>query len=180
MVCDRIHDHAYFSRVMTIIVYWADQDKIVDSCSEIKVDAGTLVVHQSENLILRTEWYFDNLADDLINKGRLCKQIQQYINDPTNSLTVRLKKQGTDFRNKVWAEICKIPVGQVISYSELAKKIDSGARVVAGACRNNPFPGIIPCHRVVAKNGLGGYAGETGGKFLEIKRKLLLVESKLK
>jgi methylated-DNA-[protein]-cysteine S-methyltransferase len=68
----------------------------------------------------------------------------------------------------------------VISYSELAKKIDSGARAVANACRSNPFPGLIPCHRVVSVNGLGGYAGETSGKFLEIKRKLLLLESKLK
>ena len=88
-----------------------------------------------------------------------------------------LQKQGTDFRNKVWAEICKIPVGQVLSYSVIAEKVDSGARAVANACRDNPFPGIIPCHRVVSVSGLGGYMGQTSGKFFEIKKNLLLIES---
>ena len=162
---------------MAIIVQWVEQHKRVDSCFKVQVEVGTLVVYQFENVIIKTEWNFENLADDL---SQLCEQIQQYINNPTNLITLRLLKQGSDFRNEVWTEICRIPAGRVMSYSELAKKIDSGARAVANACRSNPFPGLIPCHRVVSVNGLGGYAGETSGKFLEIKRKLLLLESKLK
>ncbi|MCK5190962.1 MAG: MGMT family protein [Methylococcales bacterium] len=105
-----------------------------------------------------------------------CKQIQDYLNNPTSSLSVNLQKQGSDFRNKVWAEICKIPVGKVLSYSELASKAGSGARAVANACRDNPFPGIIPCHRVVSVSGLGGYMGQTSGKLFSIKEKLLAIE----
>ena len=165
---------------MAIIIQWVEQHKRVDSCFKVQVEVGTLVVYQFENVITKTEWNFENLADYLIRNSQLCEQIQQYINNPANFTTLRLLKQGSDFRNEVWTEICKIPAGKVISYSELAKKIDSGARAVANACRSNPFPGLIPCHRVVSVNGLGGYAGETSGKFLEIKRKLLLLESKLK
>lgn len=164
---------------MAIIVQWVEQHKRVDSRFKVQVEVGTLVVYQLENVITKTEWNFENLADDLIRNSRLREQIQQYINNPTNLITLRLLKQGSDFKNEVWTEICKIPAGRVISYSELAKKIDSGARAVANACRSNPFPGLIPCHRVVSVNGLGGYSGETNGKFLEIKKKLLLLESKL-
>ena len=106
----------------------------------------------------------------------LCIQIQGYLYDPTISLSVKLQKQGSDFRNKVWTEICKIPSGHVLSYLELADKVESGARAVANACRDNPFPGIIPCHRVVSISGLGGYMGQTSGKFLDIKKKLLAIE----
>ena len=168
---------------MATIVHWVEQHKKKDSHSHsiINVDVGTLIVYQSENVVTRTEWVFDCLTGDRgLDNNHLSKQIQQYINKPTGCLTVNLLRQGTDFRNKVLDEMSKIPVGEVISYSELARKIDSGARAVAGACRNNPFPGIIPCHRVVSVNGLGGYAGETSGKFFEIKKKLLLLESKLK
>jgi methylated-DNA-[protein]-cysteine S-methyltransferase len=65
----------------------------------------------------------------------------------------------------------------VISYTDLANRVSSGARAVANACRDNPFPGIIPCHRVVAINGLGGYMGDTRGELFEIKNKLLRLES---
>jgi len=166
---------------MAVVVQWAERDKIKDSRSIISVDVGTLIVYQSENVVTKTEWVFDDLTDDCrLDNDDMCKQIQQYINKPIKCLTLNLLRQGSDFRNRVLLEICKIPVGEVISYSELAGKTNSGARAVAGACRNNPFPGIIPCHRVVSVNGLGGYAGETSGNFFEIKRKLLLLESKLK
>ena len=49
----------------------------------------------------------------------------------------------------------------------------SSARAIGGACRANPLPLIIPCHRVVASNGIGGYSGETGGTVLDVKRWLL-------
>ena len=67
----------------------------------------------------------------------------------------------------------RIPIGQVVTYGELAKALDSSARAVAGACRANPIPILIPCHRVVAATGLGGYMGETGGEALAIKQWLL-------
>ena len=162
---------------MAVIIHWVEPQKNKENCTKISTVAGILSIYHADNVITRAEWNVSLSERFPFVLNEECKQIQEYLNNPTISLTVNLQKQGTDFRNKVWAEICKIPVGQVLSYSELAGKVGSGARAVANACRDNPFPGIIPCHRVVAVSGLGGYAGETSGKLLKIKKKLLLIES---
>ena len=83
---------------------------------------------------------------------------------------------GTPLQRMVWIALAKIPYGATISYSELAEKVGfpRAVRAVASACGANPIPLIIPCHRVVAKDGtLGGFS--LGG--LEVKEKLLKVES---
>jgi methylated-DNA-[protein]-cysteine S-methyltransferase len=80
---------------------------------------------------------------------------------------------GTPFQQRLWRELTRIPFGETRSYGELAKKLNSSARAVAGACRRNPLPLLVPCHRVVAKNGPGGFMGCTDGPALEIKRWLL-------
>ncbi len=163
---------------MVVTIHWVDQKKSKEKRTKIHTSVGVLVICQVDNVITRTEWSIDCSAISEDTTDDQCKQIQNYLNNPTISITVTLQKKGTDFRNKVWAEICKIPVGQVLSYSALAEKVDSGARAVANACRDNPFPGIIPCHRVVSVSGLGGYMGRTSGELFEIKKKLLLIESK--
>lgn len=81
---------------------------------------------------------------------------------------------GTPFQQSVWRQLCRIPYGQTISYSELARRVGKpgAARAVGNANGRNPLPIVVPCHRVVAADGgLGGY---TGG--LDIKRFLLEVE----
>ena len=163
---------------MSVDIHWVEQKNSEENNTKISTVIGILVIYQVDNVITRTEWSLDCSVLSSYTTDSQCKQIQSYLNNPTISLTVNLQKQGTDFRNKVWAEICKIPVGQVLSYSAIAEKVDSGARAVANACRDNPFPGIIPCHRVVSVSGLGGYMGRTSGELFEIKKKLLLIESK--
>ena len=71
--------------------------------------------------------------------------------------------------------ICSIPYGQTASYAELAEKLGNRklARAVGGACNANPLALIVPCHRVVGKSGLGGFAGG-----VSIKEKLLNMEKK--
>jgi methylated-DNA-[protein]-cysteine S-methyltransferase len=78
------------------------------------------------------------------------------------------------FSKKVLCETAKIRYGETITYSELAKRIGSrAARAVGNALANNPIPIIIPCHRVVAKNGIGGYSAG-----LDIKTRLLELEER--
>lgn len=84
--------------------------------------------------------------------------------------------KGTDFQKRVWAELLKIPPGQTVTYSDLAKKLNSHPRAIGQACRANPLPIQIPCHRVIGKNNLGGYFGQTQGKLLDKKKKLLASE----
>lgn len=69
--------------------------------------------------------------------------------------------EGTQFQQKVWREIMQIPYGETASYADLAERINMprAYRAVARACHDNPLPIVVPCHRVIAKNGgLGGYA----------------------
>ena len=75
------------------------------------------------------------------------------------------KIPGTFFQKKVWQELLKIPKGQTRSYKEIAIAIGNpkAARAVANACGKNPYPGTIPCHRVVRSDGkIGGYSGPGG------------------
>ena len=83
--------------------------------------------------------------------------------------------KGTIFQEKVWKITGKIPYGKTLTYKGVAQKIGNPklARAVGNAMRANRLPFLIPCHRVVAKNGLGGYAGKSG---IATKRKLLLLE----
>ena len=86
------------------------------------------------------------------------------------------KCYGTKFQLAVWKEIAKIRPGKTKTYSELANILGKpkSARAVANACGKNPYPGPIPCHRVIRSDGsLGGYSGAGG---IETKRKLLLNE----
>ena len=75
------------------------------------------------------------------------------------SLPFRLPEHATSFQIAVWRALEHIPYGGVITYGELARRLGSGPRAVGGALKANPLPIILPCHRVVAKNGLGGFAG---------------------
>jgi methylated-DNA-[protein]-cysteine S-methyltransferase len=80
---------------------------------------------------------------------------------------------GTPFQHRVWQLLQQIPAGETRRYGELAAQLGSSARAVAGACRANPLPILIPCHRVVAADGIGGYMGQTEGEGVAIKRWLL-------
>lgn len=102
-----------------------------------------------------------------------CEAITLYLNRARFPLDLPLLPTGTTFQKKVWAELRRIPCGQTITYSDLARRVGSGARAVSNACGANPIPLLIPCHRVVAKNGLGGFMQGREMSSLNIKRWLL-------
>ena len=101
------------------------------------------------------------------------RQLKCYFSSAISLQTIPLALQGTLFQKSVWHELSKIPVGETRTYGEIAHKLNSSARAVGNACRRNPIQIIVPCHRVVSAKGLGGYAGETQGRQLDIKRWLL-------
>lgn len=100
-------------------------------------------------------------------------QLQAYFCDPGCRFSILLATTGTAFQQRVWAALQAIPPGTVLTYGELARQLKTAARAIGGACRTNPAPILIPCHRVVSRQGLGGYAGEVSGDPLAIKRWLL-------
>jgi len=85
------------------------------------------------------------------------EQIMQYLRQPTAKIDLPIKVYGTAFQQRVWQAIVAIPAGQTYTYGQLAKKIGSGPRAVANACGANNVPLVIPCHRVVAQHGIGGF-----------------------
>ena len=111
--------------------------------------------------------------NDLAREAKV--QLEAYFDNPFFRFNLPLKPQGTAFQNRVWTAISDIPVGNTISYGDLAKQIKSGPRAVGGACGANFYPLVIPCHRVLSANGLGGFMQQGGviGRHLDIKRWLL-------
>ena len=101
------------------------------------------------------------------------EQVNKYCQSAQNVFNLPIQLEGTDFQKKVWKALQRIPVGHVKTYGELAAELNTSPRAVGNACRRNPVPFIIPCHRVVSKTGIGGFAGEVEGEYLSIKYKLL-------
>ena len=103
----------------------------------------------------------------------ICKQLESYLQDPKTALDLPLSLHGTAFQQRVWRAMRAIPPGSTLTYGELAQQLDSGPRAVANACGANPIPVVIPCHRVVAHNGLGGFMQGRVQSSLAIKQWLL-------
>jgi len=108
---------------------------------------------------------------------RAVRQIESYRDDPDTKFDLPLLIEGTDFQRRVWDAMCAIPRGRTLTYGEMARKLDGEARAVGQACGDNKLPIVIPCHRVVAASGIGGFSHSTGGYLLEAKRWLLMHES---
>ena len=105
------------------------------------------------------------------------RQLRAYLADPEFVFGLPLRPSGTAFQRRVWGEIAAIPCHQTKSYGELAKALHNAPRAVGQACGANPFPLVVPCHRVIASDGaLGGFARQRGGFLLDIKRWLLTHE----
>lgn len=105
--------------------------------------------------------------------------LDHYLLAPCNGLpNIKLSMTGTPFQQRVWRALQGIGCGERVTYGQLASQLGSGARAVAAACRANPLPLVVPCHRVVSASGIGGYMGKTEGWAIDIKRGLLEHESR--
>jgi methylated-DNA-[protein]-cysteine S-methyltransferase len=107
---------------------------------------------------------------------RAAQQLERYRADPDTRFDLPLLIEGTPFQRRLWDALCAIPRGRTLTYGELARRLGGEARAVGQACGDNRLPIVIPCHRVVAANGIGGFAHSTGGYLLEAKRWLLAHE----
>jgi methylated-DNA-[protein]-cysteine S-methyltransferase len=92
----------------------------------------------------------------------LARELHEYFAGTRREFTVPLAPRGTGFQRAVWAELCRIPYGETISYAELARRIGNPRAVRAVGLANgaNPLAIIVPCHRVIGADGtLTGYGG---------------------
>ena len=117
---------------------------------------------------------------------RAARQLERYRSDPDTRFDLPLLVEGSALQKAVWRAMCAIPRGRTRTYGELARELAAGARMrddgtlaraVGQACGDNRLPIVIPCHRVVAADGIGGFGHATGGYLIEAKRWLLLHEA---
>lgn len=101
------------------------------------------------------------------------RQLRAWFDRRLTRFDLNLAPPGTSFQQRVWAAIATIPFGQTTDYAGIAHRVESAPRAVGGACGANRIVIVIPCHRVLARNGLGGYSGGDG---LDTKRRLLAFE----
>ena len=155
------------------------------SLSKLDSEIGTIFVIGTERGVSRVifgrdefEEYVSGLnGTTLVEDGGVeesVNEIKLYLEGKLKEFHTRLDlSYGTSFQISVWRELLNIPFGKVKTYSEIANKIGKpgAARAVGNAVGANPIPIIIPCHRVVATSGLGGYSGG-----IEIKKRLLQTE----
>ena len=123
----------------------------------------------------------DEMPEELLTDMPEClslvaKQLRDYSLQAHNIWVEDLPEKGTLFQRKVWCYLQNIPMGTTQSYGQIAKVLNSSARAVGNACRQNPFLLIIPCHRVVKSTGIGGFGGKVGGEAVAIKHWLLAHE----
>ena len=108
---------------------------------------------------------------------RAVDQLFAYCEDCEKPIDLPLEIAGTEFQRSVWNEIVNIRCGTTRTYGDIADQLQSTARAVGQACGDNRLPLAIPCHRVVAATGIGGFAHRRGGAYERIKRWLLLHEA---
>ena len=108
-----------------------------------------------------------------------------YAHDPRTWVPPLTLPPGTTHQRRVWQALTRIPVGETRTYGQIARSIQSSPRAVGQACRANPWPLLIPCHRVVpaasgpAMSTAGGYAGKRAGSLADVKPALLVHEGAL-
>jgi methylated-DNA-[protein]-cysteine S-methyltransferase len=105
--------------------------------------------------------------------------LSRYFKNPACTPSLKLEISGTPFQRRVWQALTRIPPASTVTYGGLAEKLGTSARAVGGACRENPVPVVVPCHRVIAANGTSGFMGRSGGCELDIKTWLLCHEAQL-
>src|SRR5436305_9902532 len=134
---------------------------------------GHLTIEDQGDAIVAINWTGAPGGNGSPLLDEAARQLQAYFDGKLSRFDLPLAPAGSDFEKRVWSAMQKIPYGETRCYGDLAEAIGSAPRAVGGACGRNPIPVVIPCHRVLAKGGMGGYSGQGG---LDTKRALLRLE----
>ena len=137
---------------------------------------GPLSVSETDDAIVALDWGWgrDQTRTPLLL--RAVDVLNRYFDGEAPAFALPFRPKGTAFQQRVWQAMREIPYGQTRTYGALAERAGGVARAVGMACGANPIPILIPCHRVVAQSGLGGYSGDGG---VETKVALLRLEGAL-
>ncbi|MGC2412590.1 MAG: methylated-DNA--[protein]-cysteine S-methyltransferase [Stellaceae bacterium] len=137
---------------------------------------GQLTIDELDDRVVAIRWADAPSGNGSPLLAEAARQLAAYFDGKLSRFDLPLAPGGSAFEARVWSAMQAIPYGQTRCYGDLAGAIGSAPRAVGRACGTNPIPIVIPCHRVLAKAGLGGYSGDGG---LATKRRLLALEGAL-
>jgi len=134
---------------------------------------GALILRATDGAITAVEWgrVADSDAAPVFDLARA--ELAAYFARDLTNFTVPLAPGGSEFQQAFHTALCTIPYGETRSYGDLAAELGVSAQAIGQACGANPIPILIPCHRVLGADGLGGYSGAGG---VETKVALLKLE----
>jgi methylated-DNA-[protein]-cysteine S-methyltransferase len=138
---------------------------------------GQLTIDEEDDAIVAIRWADEPAGNGSPLLAEAARQLDAYFAGQRSHFDLPLAPAGSSFEARVWSAMQLIPYGETRSYGDLASMIGSAPRPVGRACGHNPIPIVIPCHRVLARGGLGGYSGQGG---LATKQSLLTLEGALR
>ncbi len=123
---------------------------------------GRLGLVEEDGAIVRLLWDAQPAGEQtpLLSEG--CRQLAAYFAGALTEFDLPMRIRGSGFQRDVCAAMSAIPFGETRTYGDIARKLGVPAQAVGGACGGNPIPVVVPCHRVLGANGLGGFSGPGG------------------
>ncbi|MGJ8588981.1 MAG: methylated-DNA--[protein]-cysteine S-methyltransferase [Yoonia sp.] len=134
---------------------------------------GTLGADAVDGAITRLLWGQDGTLTDGPLHQQTAEELAAYFAGQLRQFQIPVAPKGSVFQQRFYAALCAIPYGETRTYGDLAKELGVSAQAIGQACGANPIAIIIPCHRVLSADGLGGYSGAGG---IEAKVALLRLE----
>lgn len=128
----------------------------------VKTPLGQLGLVEQNGVITRLLWQAEDQGSPTALLNKACRQLAGYFEDPTGGFDLELRIEGSDFQRRICAVMLAIPLGETRTYGQIAEEIGASAQAVGNACGANPIPVIIPCHRVLGADTLGGFSGLCG------------------
>jgi len=132
------------------------------SALSMHAPVGDLTIFAHDGAIVAIEWGWGSAQEPCPLLVRAKAALEDYFDGGAWPADLPLAPAGTAYRQKVWAALRAIPAGETRSYRDIAAAAGGSARAVGGANAANPIPILIPCHRVLAVDGIGGYSGGDG------------------
>lgn len=137
---------------------------------------GDITISAEDERIVALDWGWGSQQAVTPVLARARDQLQRYFDGDMTPFDLPLDPAGSAFQHAVWRAMLAIPAGRTRTYGEICAEVGGTARSVGTACGRNPIPILIPCHRVLAASGMGGYSGDGG---LKTKSALLRLEGAL-
>jgi len=137
---------------------------------------GDLTISEEDGEIVSLDWGWGAVQSDTPTLRTAIRQLNEYFDGEREAFDLKLAAAPTAFAARMRAAMIAIPYGKTRTYGEVASDLGSSAQAIGQSCGANHIPIIVPCHRILAATGLGGYSGDGG---LEAKTALLRLEGVL-